>query len=77
MYPKRLFAATGGSVVVNDAHHERALGPGWLDNEVPPSDPATDPAEDTGDATGAGAGDATDTGAGDATDPGSAKRKKR
>lgn len=67
MYPKKLFAPTGGSVVVTDAHHERALGPGWLDNEVPPSDPAEETAEANG------AGDAT----GDATDPGSAKRKKR
>lgn len=69
MYPKRLFAPTGGSVVVTDIAHERALGPGWLDNEVP----ASDPAEETAEAAAAGAGDAT----GDATDPGSAKRKKR
>jgi hypothetical protein len=32
MYPKILFAVSGGSVVVDDAAHERALGPGWLDN---------------------------------------------
>jgi hypothetical protein len=45
MYPKRLFAPTGGSVVVNDAAHERALGAGWLDN-APPERDANDAGDD-------------------------------
>jgi hypothetical protein len=36
MYPKRKYHARGGgSIVVSDQHHERAVGPEWLDN--PPS----------------------------------------
>lgn len=31
-YPKYKFHPTRGSVVVNDAAAERALGPGWADN---------------------------------------------
>jgi hypothetical protein len=46
-YPKQKFAPTGGSVVVNDAHHERMLGPGWLDqepvNDTPDPDESGDP----------------------------------
>lgn len=56
LYPKRLFAPTGGSVVVDDAAHERALGAGWLDNAPPESD-ATD-ADATDTATGAATGEA-------------------
>jgi hypothetical protein len=63
-YPKRLFAPTGGSVVVDDAAHERALGAGWLDNAPPESD-APDAAGDA---------DASD---GDATDAATAEAPKR
>jgi hypothetical protein len=46
MYPKTLFAPTGGSVVVDDAAHERALGAGWLDN-APPDAPDVPDADAT------------------------------
>lgn len=47
-FPKTKYAPSGGSVVVDNATEERALGPGWSDNpqapaaadENPPAAPA-------------------------------------
>jgi hypothetical protein len=36
MYPRKKFAPMGGYVIAEDAAHERALGPNWLDNEPQP-----------------------------------------
>lgn len=53
MYPKRLYSPNGGSITVEDAAHERAMGKGWSENppaplpEVVPSDPP--PPADPGD----------------------------
>ena len=59
MYPKRMYAATGGSVTVEDKWHEKALSAeGWSENPPapkpvvaappapkPPAPPAPKPAE--------------------------------
>jgi hypothetical protein len=60
MYPKKLYAPTGGHVVAEDAAHERALGPGWSENPPPaPAEEEDDAKEDD-----------------DATKPAPAKRKR-
>jgi hypothetical protein len=35
MFPKTKYGIGGGSITVNDAHHEKSLGPDWSDNPPP------------------------------------------
>lgn len=44
MFPKKKYAKSGGYVIVNDEHHERALGEGWSDNPLAPqAEPVKEP----------------------------------
>lgn len=44
-YPKKKYAPTGGMVVVANETEERALGPGWSDNDPSPKEQDAEQAE--------------------------------
>lgn len=46
MYPRKKFSRQGGYVIAEDAAHERALGPEWMDNPPAPRPAPAAPVEE-------------------------------